>query len=234
MLQKLNLSVLATALLLVGCSSKPAPETQKRVATQAVTAVNQSQLTIESWEDIETDFSRPTDKQLRYVTQGDTTKATALKTLQFVALAFAGGGQVNGFSKEDLKGTQVPGVMNPSITYLTPRVSDILKSEMDRQPAKKYDNPLIIKPTTWKLMYKNLAGGDDNYRLIMKTTLRRLTDDKTAKNIFQQVDCESTETTPEYTLPQWQANNYAKVNEETQKLLDTCLAKFTTEAHNFL
>lgn len=234
MLQKLNLSVLATALLLVGCSSKPAPETQKRVATQAVTAVNQSQLTIESWEDIETDFSRPTDKQLRYVTQGDTTKATALKTLQFVALAFAGGGQVNGFSKEDLKGTQVPGVMNPSITYLTPRVSDIMKNEMDRQPMRKYNSPLIIKPTTWKLMYKNLAGGDDNYTLVMKTTLSRNATDKTGKDNYMFVECVSTETTPEYTLPQWQANNYAKVNEETQKLLDTCLAKFTTEAHNFL
>ncbi|AIR60935.1 hypothetical protein LH23_09775 [Cedecea neteri] len=234
MLQQLNLFVLATALLLVGCSSKPAPETQKRVATQTVTAVNQSQLTIESWEDIETDFSRPTDKQLRYVTQGDTAKVTALKTLQFVALTFAGGGQVSGFSKEDLKGSEAQGVINPSITYLTPRVSDIMKKEMDRQPMRKYNNPLIIKPKTWRLMYKNLAGGDDNYRLIMKTTLSRSATDKIGKGNYMLVECVSTETTPEYTLPQWQANNYAKVNEVTQQVLDSCLAKFTTEAHAFL
>ncbi|ATF93988.1 Uncharacterised protein [Cedecea neteri] len=234
MLQKLNFSVLAAALLLAGCASKPLPDTEKRVAMQTITSTNQSQLIVESWEDIETSISRPTDTQLRYVTQGDTSKTAALKTLQFVALAFAGGGQVNGFSKEDLKGTQVPGVMNPSITYLTPRVSDIMKNEMDRQPMRKYNSPLIIKPTTWKLMYKNLAGGDDNYTLVMKTTLSRNATDKTGKDNYMFMECVSTETTPEYTLPQWQANNYAKVNEVTQQVLDSCLAKFTTKANAFL
>ncbi|WP_036626080.1 hypothetical protein [Pantoea sp. AS-PWVM4] len=233
MSKKLTLSLLATTLTLTGCASKPLPPTEKRVQTETITSENQSQLTVEGWQDLETDYSRPSDTQLRYITQGDTTKATALKTLQFVSMIFVGG-QIQGFSKDQLKGTQAVGVMNPSLSYLTPRVSEVLKAEMDRLPAKKYDKPLIIKPLTWKLIYKNLAGGDDNYQLVMTTTLTRTVSDPAGHPTSKQIECSSDATTPQFTLPQWQANNYAKVNEVTQKLMDSCVTTFTSQVRSFL
>lgn len=72
-------------------------------------------------------------------------------------------------TKSDLKGTEVKGLANPSVAYLMPRVSEILKTEMDKHPAKKYPDAVKISPYTWKLIYKNFAGGDDNYELIMTT-----------------------------------------------------------------
>ncbi|ADU72432.1 hypothetical protein [Pantoea sp. At-9b] len=232
MQQKLSLAVLATTLLLVGCTSKPVPPSEKLVQTQTVTSANQSQLAVEGWQDLETNYSRPSDTQLHYVTQGDTSKAAALKTLQFVSMMFVGG-QIQSFGKEQLRGTEVAGVMNPSLAYLTPRVSEILKTEMDHRPTQKYDKPLIIKPLTWKLIYKNLSGGDDNYQLVMSTTLTRFVSDNAGHATFQQIDCKADTTTPEFTLPQWQANNYAKVNEVTQKIMDRCLVKFTSEVKSF-
>ncbi|PWL00773.1 hypothetical protein C7431_101585 [Pantoea allii] len=231
---KRNYSLLAMALLLSGCASKPLPPTSKLVQSETITSANSSQITIEAWNELETDFNRPTDNQLRYVTQGDTSKVVALKTLQFVTMMFTTGGQATGFTKSDLKGTEVKGLANPSVAYLMPRVSEILKTEMDKHPAKKYPDAVKISPYTWKLIYKNLAGGDDNYELIMTTALSRATQDKDGKSLYTSIVCGSTASTPQYTLPQWRAHSYAKVTEVTQQILDDCITQFTNKSPSYL
>lgn len=227
-------SLLAITILISGCAAKPLPPTSKMVQSETIISSNASQITIEGWHELETNYNRPTDNQLRYVTQGDTTTAVALKTVQFVAMMFTTGGQATGFTKSDLRGTEVKGLANPSIPYLMPRVSEILKAEMDKHPAKKYENAFKISPYTWRLIYKNLAGGDDNYELIMTTGLSRSTRDKDGKDLYISITCGSDGSTPQYTLPKWRANGYAKVTEVTQQILDSCLKQLTNESPSFL
>ncbi|MGJ0480023.1 hypothetical protein [Pantoea agglomerans] len=233
---KLCFSLLSAAMLMSGCASdKPSPPTEKRVQSAIVSAGNQSQIIVEGWYDLETTFSRPSDTQLRYVTPGDTTKVATLKTFQFIGMMLTGGGNIQGFSKDDLKGHEVMGMINPSLAYMTPRVSEILKEEMQKQPVKKYDTPIVIKPLIWKLTYKNLAGGDDNYQFAMFTTLSRTGKDRDGKSVFQSMECSAHDVNEqEHVLPQWQANSYKKVTDISQSILDECLKKFKAEAKSFL
>lgn len=233
---KLCFSLLGAAMLMSGCASdKPSPPTEKRVQSAIVSADNQSQITVEGWYDLETTTTRASDTQLRYVTPGDTTKVAALKTFQFIAMTLTGGGNVQGFSKNDLKGHEVMGMSNPSLAYMTPRISEILKEEMQKLPVKKYDTPIVIKPLTWKLTYKNLAGGDDNYQFAMFTTLSRTGKNRDGKAVFQSIECSAHNVNEqEYILPQWQANSYKNVTDISQNILDECLKKFKAEAKSFL
>ncbi|WP_336777657.1 hypothetical protein [Pantoea sp. USHLN256] len=233
--RQLTLPLLTLISLLSGCANdKPLPPTSKVVQTQKVISANQSQIDVEGVQMLETDFSRPSDTQLRYVTQGDTSKVAALKTLQFVSMMFAGGGNVPGFTKDELKGTEVAGFMNPSLPYLMPRITEILKTELDKHPSKKYDSAVTITPITWKLVYKNLAGGDDNYQLLFSTIIHRSGKGVANSSLSQDVNCGDDVNVQEYTLQQWQANSYAKVTEETQKMLESCVVKFSGAARLFL
>lgn len=232
--QKFSLALLAMAVLMTGCANKPLPPSSKIVQSQTVISANHSQITLEAEEKLETDFSRPSDLQLRYITQGDTTKVVALKTLQSVAMMFTGGGTIPSFTKDELRGTQVGGLMNPSLPYLMPRIAEILKVEIDKHPTKQYRDPVTITPVTWMLVYKNLAGGDDNYQLHLSTTIRRVGKGEGGSYVSQDIDCGDDPTVKEYTLEQWQANSYAKVTEETQKMLEHCVDKFTGAARLYL
>ncbi|MEI2264492.1 hypothetical protein [Erwinia sp. CGal63] len=232
----LRASLVCTAFIMAGCAdNKPSPPTEKMVQSATVKADNQSQLLIQGWYDLETSTTRPSDTQLRYITPGDTTKTAALKTFQFIAMTLAGGGQVQSFSKDQLKGHEVSGLINPSLDWLTPRVSAIFKAEMEKLPVKNYEAPIVIKPLVWKLTYKNLAGGDDNYQFAMLTTLSRLGKDKEGKERYKAIECSAQKVdVREYTLPEWQANNYEKVTKISQEIMDNCLKKLADEANSFL
>ncbi|EOU9537831.1 hypothetical protein ACOJCD_001592 [Cronobacter dublinensis] len=220
------------SLALGGCSNTPPPPVEKVVSTSTVKGDGGALLSIQSYEQLKTDTHQPTDTSLRYITRGDTSKVVALKTLQFIVGLAAGGAQESGFTKDQLAGTPITIMPNPTLTYFSEAMKKSLEKDMAKLPAGEIKNPIEIRPYTWMLVYENLSGGD-SYELHYQTAIRRT---KTAlekgKEASASVSCY-----PEAVkapLAQWQANNYQKVTEVTRGFMDACLKDFEAHKAEFL
>lgn len=222
----LALSVLSISLLLLsGCASKAYEPLKKDIKNTVVTSENGSTITVEDLMFLE-DYN---DSQLRLITRQDTANMVAAKTVQAIAGMFLGIG-VRNFDKNDLKGHFITTQSNPFKDFLTPQIIEITKAEMDKRDKKSYEGTINVMPDKWRLVYKNLAGGDDNYQLILNVSFSHVVKDRR-----QDLSCDSmTFNKKEYTLPEWQANNYAKVTEVSQQIMDTCAKAFSQQAGAFL
>ncbi|SCC26482.1 hypothetical protein GA0061071_11094 [Kosakonia oryzendophytica] len=226
-----TLSALVLPLTLAGCSNKPLPPTEKVVKTTVIKADNGSTLKIDGYEQLKTDFHKPTDTALRYITRSDTSKVVALKTLSFIAGAFAGGAQESGFTKYELVGTPITTLSNPSVTYFSEEMEKSLKSSVAEKAAGQLQNPIEIRPYVWMLVYENLSGGE-NFELHYSTVITRSKDHPTKKYDVASLNC-----TPEpikAPLAEWEANNYQKVNEVTRNYMARCLRDFNETKDQFL
>ncbi|MGY5957537.1 Lipoprotein [Kosakonia sp. BK9b] len=224
-------SALVIPLMLAGCSNKPLPPTEKIVQTTIIKADNGSSLKIEGYEQLKTDFHTPTDTSLRYITRADTSKVVALKTLSFIAGAFAGGAQESGFTKDQLTGTPITTLSNPSVTFFSTGIEESLKAAVAEKKAGQLQHPIEIRPYVWMLVYENLSGGE-NYELHYSTMISRSKDNPTKKYDGASVNC-----TPEpikLPLAEWEANNYQKVNDVTRTYMANCLREFNEIKEQFL
>lgn len=226
-----TLSALVLSLMLAGCSNKPLPPTEKVVQTQVIKADKGASLKIDSYEQLKTDFHQPTDTSLRYITRADTSKVVALKTLTFVLGTLSGGAQENGFTKDQLAGTPIMSLPNPSVAFFNEGIGKTLQPALALKPAGELQHPLQIRPYVWMLVYENLSGGE-NYELHYSTTILRSKDSAKDKFDYASVSC-----TPEPVkapLAQWEANNYQKVTEVTQRFMAACLQDFDKKKEEFL
>lgn len=222
----LALSVLSISLILLsGCVSKAYEPLKTESKNTVVTSRNGSVITVQDLAFLE-DYN---DTQLRLITRQDTANMVAAKTVQAIAGMFLGIG-VRNFDKNDLKGHFVATQSNPFKDFLTPQIIEIIKAEMDKRDKQSYEGAINVMPDKWRLVYKNLAGGDDNYQLILNVSFSRVN-----KERRQDFNCDSmTFNKKEYTLPEWQANNYAKVTEVSHQIMDTCAKEFSQYARVFL
>ncbi|CCJ73063.1 hypothetical protein BN137_2434 [Cronobacter condimenti 1330] len=189
-------------------------------------------MSIDSYEQLRTDTHQPTDTSLRYITRVDTSKVVALKTLHFIVSLAAGGAQESGFTKDQLVGTPIATMNNPTLTYFSDAVKKSLEKDMAKLPAGQIKNPIEIRPYTWMLVYENLSGGD-SYELHYQAALRRT---KTALVNGHEASA-SVSCSPEAVkapLAQWQANNYQKVTEVTRGFMETCMKDFEAHKAEFL
>lgn len=227
----ISLSAIALSFTLAGCSNKPLPPTEKIVKTTVVKADSGAELTINGYEQLKTDFHTPTDTSLRYIHRGHTSAAVAAETISFVLGAFAGGAQTNGFSKDELRGTAIETLSNPSVTYFVTEIEKSLQPGVADKKAGQLIKPLEIRPYIWMLVYENLSGGD-NFELHYSVTISRDKDNQTEQPKIAYLEC-----SPEPVkapLAQWEANNYQKVNEVTHQLMEGCMLRFNDMKEQFL
>ena len=225
-------SLLMAAVVLTGCSHKPAPPTEKEISSTEVHTGNGSVVTIKGYEQLRTDTDAPTDVSLRYITRGDTGKMVALKTLSFVAQALLGSAQATGFDKYQLVGTPITTMPNPTLEYLSKGIENSLRTQQAETKSIAPLQPVEIRPYSWMLVYENLSRGD-SYELyyqasIMHTANVKLEDDSR----LALISCHPTAV--KAPLAQWQANGYEKVTEVTREYMDSCLKDFEAHKTQFL
>ena len=223
-------SALSIFLVLTGCSSKPKP-TEKIVKTTIIKADNGSALTINGYEQLKTDYSTPTDVSLRYITRGDTGAAAVLTTMSLILGTVGGGSQARTFSKDELKGTPITSLSNPSVEWLSAEIEKTLQPGVADKKAGQLQAPLEIRPYTWMLVYENLSGGE-NFELHYSVNLTRKKDNKLEQYSIASVACK-----PEPVkapLAAWEANNYQKVNDVTKTMMEGCMRQFNDMKAAFL
>lgn len=214
------LSMLAAGALLSGCAGKP-EEVPSEDTETVITSANQSKISVE--------YFNYNNTQLRVITRQDTSTTAAAKTVQAIAGMFTGG-VVTSFSKNDLKGNLVASLPNPVQSYLNPKLIDSLKNEMDRKETRSYDGSIFIYPKNWRLVYKDLAGADKNYQLLLTVSIARLTVSRK-----YEITCEANDmNSKEFTLEEWKANDYQKVKEISHSIMDSCAQQFSTHVNEFL
>lgn len=224
-----NLLLPALVFSLAGCATPPLPQTHQTMSSTEIRSDNGSQMTLNVIYELKTSISQPTDTNLRMINRSDTAAATGLKTLHVLVGMFAGGVQETSFSKEQLKGTPVMSEVNPSLTYMAPKLTDNVKNQMQSSAPTVYKKPVEIYVNNWYLVYENLSGGD-NYELHYKTTISK--GGESAKMVGFDVVCE-----PEAVkapLADWQANNYKKLHDVTKIYMDTCLNDFDKKFKSFV
>lgn len=210
-----------SALSLTACSdSKPEP-TDKKMASVTVD-VNGSSVNIETWYDLNTRFQPPTDDPLRLIQRTDTSAAVAAKTVQFAA-SFLTGQTTQSFEKQDLRGTAIPGVPNPTISLMVPGVVEMVTESLKSHPPAGKMTTIRVLPKKFYLVYKNLNETGGMYQLHFETSISS----HTVLNCLP-VD-------PEATLEQWQANGYQKVKDVMQESIKDCITnRFTPHMDLFL
>lgn len=180
---------------------------------------------------------------LRVVRREDTVGRVAGQVALNVAFAVLGtGAAVQGFSKDGLGGTTLealrddPVSVNPAMSDLQEALSKIATDiyrrrtetalataltdgstpeeiEAARQTPKEADSPLV--PGSWHLVYENLMGSDELFRLKYGASLGR------AGFMRPPIGC-SYESEP-LAWTQWQADGWQRLREERVKIVARCV-----------
>lgn len=170
--------------------------------------------------------NRHGDLQLRLVTRGDTGKVAGMK-VGLLALALVGGGNVNGFSKNNLRGDTIDTVPSPAMGYmpdlLRERLADFFSSHPDTIP---YDARTVqARAGTWTLTYQKLSGSNVPYELRHDASIGFLL----PKDGLTQTTVYCTDEPLQAPLEEWQADDYAKVRAASQAFAERCVARFVEE-----
>lgn len=169
--------------------------------------------------------NREGDLKLRLVTRGDTGKVAALK-VGLLALAVMGGGNVNGFSKKNLRGETIDTVPSPAMAdmpaLLRARLATYFADHPDTIP---YDVQQVrASARQWSLTYKQLSGSDIPYELQHEAAIGFVL---SGGLVSHTVNCVDTPRTA--TLTEWQADDYAMVRAASQELAEQCVASFAAK-----
>lgn len=217
---KLFLGIIGCALL-SSCSNNSSLPKSEIVDTEIMDYNNGSKITILTRNAINGDVMGDTDNSLNIVSKADNAKLIGLKTLQIAATLFGGGSSnVDGYSKEQLKGNYIASVKNKTMDYLNPELITTLEN-IGVQTEK--DSKIIIEPYKFKLIYEGL--GNNDYNFIYSTTI--------SVGDFHHVCSSSDLLSSERVQPidKWEKNNYELTQVLTKKIIKTCFVKIN-EAQN--
>lgn len=176
-----SLCLILVSALLSGCAGKQVFDTE--VEKKAIRGDNGAEIPISAYNALEVGGSHATDTSLRLVTRGDTAAAVGVSVVAFVAQAFAGSASGGTFSKEDLRGTKIVVLSNPSIGYFMPNIETEIKKGLADKPKHLYMEKIEVRPKVWLLMYENLSGSETDYELRYVTYFSK------NKETWQKVEC---------------------------------------------
>ena len=210
------LIVIFSLFFLISCSNNrtPIPRT-KIVNTDTIVLKNGATVNILTENAINGGVVEDTNNYLNIVTRSDTATVVGLKIAQYAASIFSyTGGSVSGFTKEDLKGSYINTVPNPTMNILNPQLSTIVKT---LKANKQKENTIIVQPYKFKLIYDGLT--DDKYNFIYSTSISS----ENFEFVCSSDDLVASDKTKPFT--EWENNNYQLVQDITLKLIDNCINK---------
>ena len=223
-----SLCLILVSALLSGCAGKQVFDTE--VEKKAIRGDNGAEIPISAYNALEVGGSHATDTSLRLVTRGDTAAAVGVSVVAFVAQAFAGSASGGTFSKEDLRGTKIVVLSNPSIGYFMPNIETEIKKGLADKPKHLYMEKIEVRPKVWLLMYENLSGSETDYELRYVTYFSK--NKETWQKSGMYLACEPKPV--KAPLEQWQANNYEKVTKVTQQYMAECMKDFAVKVDSIV
>lgn len=205
--------------LLSSCTNRPPLPKRSIVETKTVQADNGSSITILTQHAINGNVIEDTDNHLNIVAKSDSAMLVGLKVLQFAAM-FAGGGngQVDGFSKEQLKGKYVKSVKNKTMEYVEPELNRLLKNI---SLATDQNYQVTIMPYKFKLIYEGLSN--DDYEL------RYSTDVTIGQSTYHCSSADLISTDKIKPINAWEKDNYDLTQVMAKKVITNCFDKINTE-----
>lgn len=224
-----GLAVAVAVVMLAACASNsPKLPTERLSASKDIPLQGENHVALRVVSVIN---SAPNNSQdvLNVVTRSDTATVTGLKVLQVGLMLFAGGGssQVSGFSKDELIGTNIESVVNPSATTLEPGLVQLLNAvELKPNVAGKV---VKVSPGKFKLIYDGL--NDESYSFVYDTAIIFSTD--THKEVYS-YKCSSASLTSgdtHKTYEEWSSNNYAQVLKVSQKIAEQCVSELNLQVN---
>ncbi|MBF7982201.1 MULTISPECIES: hypothetical protein [Rahnella] len=217
-----GIAVVTASLLLSACST---PKTEK------ITAANGSSIGLYSgFASADLNNNRAPDVVLREVTPAYTAAGVGLNVLTSV---LSGGIAVNTFSKENLKGTKIDALPEPTSAYLTPRAKPLIARWLEKNGnGYQYKNNLNIVAAQWLLVYKDLSSANSDYELRYTVKFYKKPEDANMFSAWVIAEC----TPPVVAAPlaDWRANNYALVTKTTGKYMDSCLLELDNQLPRLL
>lgn len=217
---KLSLGIIGCALL-SSCSNNPPLPKTKIVDTKIMDYNNGSRITILTQNAINGDVIEDTDNSLNIVSKADNAKLIGLKTLQIAAALLGGGSSnVDGYSKEQLKGNYIESVKNKTMEYLYPEIRTTLEN-IDIQPVK--DSKITVEPYKFKLIYEGLGNNDYEFRYSTTISVGDF------HHVCSSSDLLSSERVQQ--IDKWEKNNYELTQALTKKIIKNCFVKIN-EAQN--
>lgn len=225
-----GVSLAVSAFLLAACAGNPPKlPTEKISASKDIPLSGDNHVALRVASVINSE-QKNSQNVLNVVSRSDTAQVVGLKALQFGLMLFSGGvgtQQVDGFSKENLKGTNIDGVVNPSASDLEPGLVALLNSVSLKPEAA--GKAVKVSPGKFKLIYDGLNS--DNYNFVYDTTITFSTD--TTKGSYSYT-CDSTSLMSQdrqKSYDEWTRDNYAQVRKVTQKLAEQCMGELNSSAN---
>jgi len=168
------------------------------------------------------------DRTLRVVQRSTTGKVVAAQVALSLFSGHLGGGST--FKKDQLKGSRVKEIENPSFGYMQDKVRAALTTYFTAHPGAlpEEEKPVVATADAFNLIYQELGNADTQYELRQTVHLgfpyrRRLLTLKLTGG--EGVHC-GQEAPATATLEAWQADDYALLKETAQRNADACVAKF--------
>lgn len=216
---KMVLTILGS-IVLSSCSNHSNPPRTKIVDSKIIKTNNDSNITILTENAINGDVIEDTDNNLNIVYKSENAKVIGLKTLQFAAMLLGGGsGNIDGYSKEQLKGEYIASVKNMTMNYLEPEIITLL-NDLSIPSGTGYE--IVVQPYKFKLIYDEI--GSDKYEFRYSAIIRA--------GIFQHVCSSSNLISTERIRPisEWEKNNFELTQVMAKKIIKSCIHDFDGRA----
>ncbi len=210
--------VLIMILLLTGCASQTQPETLR--------TDNGSELQIESGYTEQDLFGNAgSDKTLRDESTHDAVSGLGVSILSH---PLQGGVNPEDMMKNNFSWSGSDDKSEPSLSWLLPRAGkQIARWMQDNAPGYKYKEPLKITPTQWALIKDTPNDTTNRYALNYRILFYKLPENGGVMGTYVTVECKPIAEVAQ--LEVWQANNYKKVTEVTQRYMESCLKQLDTQ-----
>ena len=208
---------------LTGCAGNLHPHT--------VQAANGSSVQVATiFVPTELNNNRYADTALREVTPAHAGTGMGLA----IASAILGGGiSTNSFDKHNYKGTTIDSLPEPTSRYFGPKAETKIQEWLAKNGnGNTWSQPLFIAASEWSLVYTNLSANDSNYDLTYRVKFYKRPEGGNMFSTYVVSECAPAHVTA--TLADWQANGYAKVTQETEKMMDFCLLELESQLPRLL
>ncbi len=153
--------------------------------------------------------------------------------LAILSAALGGGINSNSFDKNGYKGGSIDTLPEPTAAWLGPKAESKIRDWLNKNGnGYVYKQPLFIAAAQWALVYTDMSASNSNYDLTYRVKFYKRPEGGSMLSAYVVSECAPARATAP--LNDWKASNYAKVTQETQKMMDACLLELENQLPRLL
>jgi len=132
--------------------------------------------------------------------------------------------------KEDYRGNKVENVKHPAISSLLKDIQQAVDGwRRESADGRIYENPIVVRPDTFALVYSDYDAEQPTYDLYLQTTVSRKPDSAGWFTAPTTVVCRDQYSNLALSLEQWAVDDYAAVKAKSQEHVANCIVKMRPE-----